>query len=285
MYDRQPTALDDYLFDLRGYVVLENAIEPDLLHRLNGAFDRFPNLEPGEWTGNCQRRDYTGETGYELHNCIEFDPAFDALIDHPSWIALLARWCGEEKSYVAGLFIDECIASIRRSGGHHPVHSGGYQGAMRGMYLYKNGVFRCGQVNVLLALTDVGPDDGPTMVVPGSHKSNFPHPLAGDYGRGERMDSLPGAIPVPLKAGDALLFVDGLMHGGSSRRNPDGERRVVIYRYGPSWAATRFGYTVSDTLLERVTPRQRRILQPIPPIRPGERRIPVEAPGIARQEP
>jgi ectoine hydroxylase-related dioxygenase (phytanoyl-CoA dioxygenase family) len=27
-----------------------------------------------------------------------------------------------------------------------------------------------------VALTDIGEGDGPTMVVPGSHKSNFPHP-------------------------------------------------------------------------------------------------------------
>jgi len=54
------------------------------------------------------------------------------------------------------------------------------------------------------------------------------------------------------------------MHGGGSRTNP-GERRIVIYRYGVSWAATRFGYTYSQTLLDRLTPERRRIMQPIPP--------------------
>lgn len=274
-----PTPLDDFLFDLRGYLVLENAVDPDLLGRLNDAFDRLPDIAPGEWVGNAQRRDYTADTGYELHNCVEFDPVFEELIDHPSWIHLLRHYCGEEQSYVEGLFIDECIASVRRSGGHHPVHSGGFKGALRGMYHYKNGVFRCGQCNILLALTDIGPGDGPTMVVPGSHKSNFPHPLAGDYAKGDRMDTLPGAEAVPMKAGDALLFVDGILHGGSSRTNTDGERRVTIFRYGPSWASTRFGYTYSDALLERLTPERRRILQPVPPIHPGERRIPDTAPG------
>ncbi|HLL89335.1 MAG TPA: phytanoyl-CoA dioxygenase family protein [Tepidisphaeraceae bacterium] len=107
------------------------------------------------------------------------------------------------------------------------------------------------------------------MVIPGSHKSNFPHPLAGDYFKGDHMDTLPGAIPVHLNKGDALLFVDGLMHGGSSRTNP-GERRITIYRYGPSWGATRFGYEYSQALLDRLTPARRRILQPIQPTRPGQ---------------
>jgi len=82
------------------------------------------------------------------------------------------------------------------------------------------------------------------------------------------MDDLEGAIPVYLKKGDAVVFVDGLMHGGSSRTTEGGERRVTIYRYGPKWAQTRFGYEYSQPLLDRLTPAQRRILQPIPPNRP-----------------
>jgi ectoine hydroxylase-related dioxygenase (phytanoyl-CoA dioxygenase family) len=139
---------------------------------------------------------------------------------------------------------------------------------LRGAYHYNHGVFRCGQCNIILALTDIGPGDGPTMVIPGSHKSNFPHPNAGDYARLDRMDALEGAVEVYLEKGDALLFVDGLMHGGGSRTNP-GERRVVIYRYGASWGATRFGYAYSQALLDRLTPERRKILQPIPPRQPA----------------
>ena len=94
-----------------------------------------------------------------------------------------------------------------------------------------------------------------------------PAPLAGSYAAGDRMDQLPGAIPVHMSAGDALLFVDGLMHGGSSRTNP-GERRITIYRYGPLWASTRFGYEYSQALLDRLTPTRRKILQPVAPVRP-----------------
>lgn len=269
MEPRNPTPLDDFLFDLNGYLILRNAVAPDLLARLNAAFDAFPDLQQGEWVGNAQRRDYNDATGYELHNCVEFDPAFTELIDHPAWINYVRRYCGEAESYVAGLFIDECIASIRRSGGHHPVHSGGYRAALRNKYLYEHGVWRCGQCNIILAVSDVGPGDGPTMVIPGSHKSNLPHPNAGDYSKLDRMDNLDGAVPVLLNAGDALLFVDGLMHGGSSRTNAAGERRVTIYRYGPSWGATRFGYAYSPDLLARLSPERRKLLQPIAPARPS----------------
>lgn len=266
MATRTPSPTDDFFFDLQGFLVLKQAIDPEHLNALNAHVDGLPPLEYGDWVGNAQRRDYNGATGLEIHNCVELGQPFEQLIDHPSWIEYMRHYCGEEDSYIAGLFIDECILSVRRSGGHHPVHSGGYRGALRGAYHYNHGVFRCGQCNIIVALTDIGPGDGATMVIPGSHKSNFPHPGAGDYGNLDRMDHLDGAVPVYLQAGDALLFVDGLMHGGSSRTNP-GERRVVIYRYGVSWGATRFGYSYSPELLARLTPEQGKLLQPVLPVR------------------
>jgi ectoine hydroxylase-related dioxygenase (phytanoyl-CoA dioxygenase family) len=261
---KMPTPLDDYLFDLRGYLILRNAVEPALLDDLNDALTSFPDLELGEWHGNVQRFYTTDKAGIELQNIVEGGKPFEDLIDHPSWISYLRRYCGEEDSYVQGLFIDECFASIRSSGGFFPVHSGGYRGAIRGQYRYKDGVFRCGQVNILLALTEIGPGDGGTMIIPGSHKSNIPHPGTPDYNNNSPMDSLAGAVEVHINKGDAILFVDGAGHGGSSRVNP-GERRVTIYRYGVSWGNTRHGYQYSKELLERVTPAQRAILQPIPP--------------------
>ena len=59
------------------------------------------------------------------------------------------------------------------------------------------------------------------------------------------------------------MFVDAMSHGASTRTNP-GERRVIIYRYGPSWGSTRHGYRYSAELLERLTPARRKILEPIP---------------------
>lgn len=272
----RPTALEDYEFDLRGYLLLREALTPDQVRSLNEAYDRFPPLERGEWYGNAQRRDYTADTGLELHNVLDCgDPAFDVLIDHPSWIDHVRHYAGEEGTFIEGVTIDENIATLRTSGGHHPVHSGGHDASVRTQYRFHNGAFRCGQVNVLVLLTDIGPGDGATMLVPGSHKSNLPHPLAGDYARGDRMDSLPGAVEMHGKAGDALMFVDSCMHGGSSRMNP-GERRVIILRYGPPWASTRFGYRWSDDLLARLTPERRHVLQPIPPVITGDPRIPTD---------
>lgn len=265
-----PTPLEDYLFDLRGYLILENAVAPDLLDRLNRALDEFPELEWQGWHGNVQRFDNNGYAGVELQNIVEGGEPFEELIDHPSWIDHLRHYCGEEDTYVAGLFIDECFASIRRSGGYFPIHSGGQDAVVRNQFNYKNGKFRCGQVNILLALTDIGPGDGGTAVIPGSHKSNLMHPEVSKVWN-ERVHEKPtytGAVEVHLKKGDAILFVDALMHGATERTN-HGERRAVIYRYGPTWGNTRYGYDYSQALLDRLTTARRAILQPITRRRPG----------------
>jgi ectoine hydroxylase-related dioxygenase (phytanoyl-CoA dioxygenase family) len=261
----------DYLFDLNGFAILKQAIDSDLLAELNDAFDHFPqDLAYSQWWGNVQRLDNNGFAGLELQNIVEGGAPFEKLIDHPSWYSRLLRYCGERDTYVHGLFIDECFATIRRTGGFFPVHSGGQNGIVRNQYRVVNGTFRCGQVNILLALTDIGPGDGGTMIIPGTHKANFQHPEIpakwdGNSREGVRAVTRPtGSIEAQLKAGDALMFVDALMHGGTERTNP-GERRAVIYRYGPSWGNTRYGYRYSEELLARLTPERRKILQPIEP--------------------
>ncbi len=276
MTDGEPTPLDDFLFDLNGYLILQQALPVALLDELDAEFASFPReLARGGWHRGAQRRDYTTETGYELHQAVAVGGAFTELIDHPRWIQRVCHYAGEQDSYLDGVFLDETIASIRSKGGHHPMHSGAYQGTVRSSYGYRHGQFRAAQVNVIMALTDIGPGDGATMVVPGSHKSNLPHPLAGEYHRGDRMDQLPAAVEVHLRRGDALLFCDALIHGGSSRVNP-GERRVIIYRYGPAWGASRYGYTYDPAFLSALNDSRRRILQPIPPVRPGDTRVPEE---------
>ncbi len=262
----------DYLFDLRGYAILKNAIDPQHLADLNQAFDNFPDLPFMGWHGNVQRLDNNGEAGLELQNIVEAGEPFERLIDHPAWVERLHKYCGEKDTYVDGLFIDECFASVRRTGGFFPIHSGGQAGIVRNQYRFINGIFRCGQVNILMALTDIGPGDGGTLVVPGSHKTSFiPQEVMDLYKDKKNYTTLPeGAIEVHLKAGDALLFVDAIMHGATARTNP-GERRAVIYRYGPSWGNTRHGFQYSQAFLDRLTPERRKIMQPIPPRVPGSK--------------
>lgn len=261
-----PTPLEDYLFDLRGYLILEGAVSPEQVCRINQAIDAIPPLRPGEWFGYVQRQSYHEVDGINLQNIVEGGEAFEELIDHPAWIEHVRHYVGHDE----GLFIDECFVNLRGPGGGIYMHSGGHHPRLRTLFGYHDGHFYCGQINILLALTDIGPGDGATTLIPGSHKSNLRHPdvnwpvLDQTHAPAPRVE---GAIEIYLKAGDVLLFVDSLCHGGLERINP-GERRILVYRYGPRWGKTRFGYQPSEELLARLTPERRQIIQPIPPRRP-----------------
>ncbi len=89
------------------------------------------------------------------------------------------------------------------------------------------------------------------------------------------LEDVEGAVEVYYKAGDALLFADCMAHGSAERRN-DGERRIVIIRYGPHWGWDRYGYQPSPELISRLTPERRKIIQPLPPI------VPPDQPSIYR---
>ncbi len=257
-----PSEMEKYLFDLRGYIVLAGAVDEDDLIAMNEIVDDILPMGPDEWKGPLHTLPSAGDN-LVIENIFEAGNVFEKMIDHPSRIDFMRRFVGRTD----GLFIDEAFVNVRQSKTGLALHSGAHKRRIRTQYRYHDEEFRCGQINVLLALTDIGPGDGPTMLIPGSHKSNIIHPAFAD--RPGSLESVEGAIEVPLKAGDAALFVDCVAHGAGFRTN-DGERRMMLYRYGSGWANNRYGYEHSTELIERLTDERRMIIQPKPPLLPPE---------------
>jgi ectoine hydroxylase-related dioxygenase (phytanoyl-CoA dioxygenase family) len=263
----KPTDMEIYLFDLRGYLILKNALTADEVAALNAGIDALMPAENGEWIGHVHSTNFGANDGQNFQQIYEAGEPFEKLIDHPSWFEKVKYFVGGEGSFDAlhgPLFIDENFANIRGPGEAIPLHSGAHECVKRTQYMFKNGKFMCGQVNILMALTDMMPGDGATMIIPGSHKSNFAHPhfAQHDWNSAPSVDGVEGAIEANMKAGDALLFVDAISHGAAKRTNP-GQRRNIVYRYGPSWGNFRHGYEVSPELVERLTPQRRQIVRPL----------------------
>lgn len=264
--------LDIYRFDLNGYIVLKGALSSDEVGAMNAVLDTFHRIEAGEWHGYVHGHSYGDVTsGLNLQQIYEAGDPFEQLIDHPSWfehVKLFVGAAGTFDSHHGPLFIDENFVNFREPGEAIGIHSGGFPPIHRNQYRYHGGRFMCGQINVLMALTDIGPGDGGTMLIPASHKSNFQHPgyQEARMGPGRSVDMVEDAIEVYMAAGDALVFVDSICHGSAMRKN-EGTRRICVYRYGPSWGNFRHGYQPSEELLERLTPERRQIVQP-------QRRIP-----------
>jgi hypothetical protein len=104
------------------------------------------------------------QTGRETQ---EAGSPFEALIDHPSWFGRVKHFInsndGGFDTVHGPVFIDENLANFRGPGEAIGMHSGG-QGLARNAYHYQAGRFMAMQVNVLIALADIGEGDGGTMV-------------------------------------------------------------------------------------------------------------------------
>ena len=262
-----PSEMERYLFDLNGYLVLRNALDAEHLRELNEGLDALLPLEIGEWHGYVQGHNFNDNDGFNLQQIYEGGQPFERLIDHPSWVEHVKHFVGGEGTFDwhhGPVFIDENFANLRGPGEAIGLHSGGHTGTKRTQYRFLNGEFHCGQIDILMALNDIGPGDGATMVIPGSHKANLDHPEFGLHrmkGDADSVDGVTGAVEVHLNAGDVLLFVDAISHGSARRSNP-GQRRIIVYRYGPSWGNFRHGYQPSPELLARLKPERRAIVQP-----------------------
>jgi hypothetical protein len=113
-------AEQDYLFDLNGYLILRDVISPDQLQRINAwvdAQDR-PNLETGDWVGDCEVHTYEGTDGINFQNAVAADePAFQELIDNPKWVGQVRRYI-ETGDHT--LSMDETFLNVRQGGGFIP---------------------------------------------------------------------------------------------------------------------------------------------------------------------
>ena len=264
----KPTELEKYLFDLKGYLILKKAISSKELRECNKIIDKLKNLKNAEWHGYVHGHNYGGKEGLNLQQIYEAGEPFEKFIDHPSWINHMLEFVGGKDTFDhqhGPLFIDENFANVRGPGEAIGIHSGNPEGIQRNHYRYQDGKFHCSQVNILIALKKIGPGDGGTVVIPSSHKSNIQHP---EYKKNKMKknnvssaEKMTGSLEVFLDAGDVLLFVDSLCHGSAKRTNR-GERRIVVYRYGPSWGFFRHPYRPSAKLLNKLTKFQRNIVMP-----------------------
>ena len=278
--------VQDYLFDLQGYLVLENAISAADLHEMNQWIDDHESYveEPwstdgdpkkkGRWIGgHIETHTYNEENGVNFQSIIEGGPVFEKLIDHPAWIDLVKKYI---HSSVNGLSIHENFLNVRGPGGYLHIHCGGHVPLSYLTFRQNNtGEWMVGQINVLMALNDIGEGDGPPVLIPGSHKCTEIHPRLEVDGQGLIYDSVSGKPAgtafamqeMYLKAGDVLLFTDAITHGSAERTNP-GYRRTIVYRYSPKYVRERLNYQISEALLQRLTPERRAIIEPNAPRRP-----------------
>jgi hypothetical protein len=241
-----------YLFDLQGYLVLRDVIDPDHLARLNAEMERIEAMDEAEYPGHAHLNNPRTPSHLNITDVLEFGEAFYPLIDHPRVLPRVAEMVG------APFRLNHAYLISRWGGGYTGFHLGGTPLVSCCQFRYHNGGFFCPLVKVVYPLLDCGPGDGCFAVIPGSHKSNFLRPYGG------HPDEIPCKVPVPARAGDAILFTEALCHG--SMVNTSGRRRRTLYyaysvKYMSNWNDGPQVFTFSDELRSRLSERQRALVK------------------------
>jgi len=233
--------LERYLFDLQGFLVVEDVLTAGEVARLNAEIDRHTDGVPGH-DGSDAR----------IGGFLAWDePLFRDLIDHPRMLPYLKGLLGEgfRLDHEYGMYMGPGIKGLNLHGGGTPYRPDQY-------YHCYHGTMHNGLTVVSYALTDVKPGDGGFCCIPGSHKANFPCPA-----EVRRFEVNPGCIvQIPIRAGSALIFTEALTHGTLDWATPY-ERRALLYKYSPAheaWGRAGRG----EALLSRMSERQRQILEP-----------------------
>ena len=128
-----------------GYVAYPVGVKGVVVGEGDSYEDALRDVQPQSWRSDVHQPDHLPSAGVELQNIVHAGEAFEQLIDHPAWIDYMHEYVGEEGSFMPGVFIDECFATIRGEGGFVPLHSGGHEQCVRNQYRFgTDGRFHCG---------------------------------------------------------------------------------------------------------------------------------------------
>ena len=118
-------------------------------------------------------------------------------------------------------------------------------------------------IRAMVALTDIAPDGGATLVLPGTHRQPDEAPIPAVASPEE----MPGAVTLACAAGTAYFFNGNLLHAPSNNRSAV-TRRVLLYNYGHKWMRMWRDHEPSPRLAAAArTPMRRQLLGLTPPYR------------------
>ena len=221
--DASDRDLQQYLFDLHGYLVIRDVLKPAEVAELNRLIDAQQLPSPRE---KIRFGSAAGKHGPD-HGFLNWGEPFCRLLDHEAIMPMLRLRLGD-------CFRLDRLYGIR-------MHRGQSMGAMHADYgasalntfvkpgerfqFAPNGIYE-GFVVAAWSLADAGPAHGGFWCIPGSHKSNFKVP--------RQIHEAPekaACVVIPeIPAGSVVLFTEAVMHGTAPWR-ADHERRTLLYKY------------------------------------------------------
>jgi hypothetical protein len=237
------TPAQRYHFEVHGYVIIPEVFTPAECEAMKADLQRLKAdilgiddtkaqvVEHAYFDRNEPHHHYIGAIGQAWSY-----PAIIDYITHPRIVGMAEEVSGGK------VHILEANAHINRISPDWETDANGLPlfGFHRGLPVregsqYQNGLVHSNFIKVLTNLTDLGLDDGGTVVIPGSHKIDVDDQTIIEAAYQDR--SLIHQVVAP--AGSSLLFTEALIHA-TGRITSDNERAIIICGYGTSFFPWQF---------------------------------------------
>ena len=269
-----------YLFDLQGFIVIENALSAGEVAALNRLIDEQNLPPPSESTrfgsaptlaaslvkpeaGVPEGEASADQSAPVGSGFLGWGKAFCDLLDHPSILPALRMRLGDafrlDRLYGMNMTKGMAYGRLHADYGATAPKSGSQPGEY---YAFRPNQVYEGFIVVAWALSDSGPDHGGFCCIPGSHKSNYklPQRISDEH------EASPAVVIPAMPAGSVILFTESLTHGTATWR-ADHVRRALLYKYCISHLAWTSKRVEAPTNIE-LTRRQKLLLrEPGDPLR------------------
>jgi ectoine hydroxylase-related dioxygenase (phytanoyl-CoA dioxygenase family) len=231
------------LFERDGYLVVEDALDTELVPRLTDAIDRV-------WWAHRDAPPVAGADPLHLLAFVGRDPLFLELVDHEPVLRLVVDLLGWN------IFMHHCHLDV-----HPPMRGTSprmwmwhQDGGIQNHDLETHPRPRM-SVKVAYFLTDVSePGRGNFSVIPGSHlRDTIDRPSDDDN------DLVGGAVPVLARPGTAVLFDRRLWHMRGENRSSI-TRKALFYAYTFRWVRARDDIRIPPELSGTITPVRAQLL-------------------------
>lgn len=240
------TAAERLHLDIYGYVIIHNVLTADEIGAIAEAQDR---IERDYWANGEKEPSehmffsFIGEHGCRIDNLPALDPAFKAYLTHP-------RIVGFAEDAVGGsVRLEQSDVHVHRPSAPRAASDSTY-GWHRGWdpaFAFKShGLTHFPFMKCLTNLTDLGPDDGGTSVIAGSHKMADIPQQALIAALDERPEM---RHQVVAPAGSTLVFFESTIHSAGINRSGK-LRRLIIGGYSPDIMQPWFGYDPDPAFID-----------------------------------
>ncbi|MAQ61868.1 MAG: mitomycin antibiotics/polyketide fumonisin biosynthesis protein [Gammaproteobacteria bacterium] len=260
-----------YLFDLRGFIVVKNALQPNQIDDLSRRLEAHRSSNPSPILGSDRTILDDDAGAWSASSLLELGGTYLDLVNLPTIAPYLTKLLGEhyrlDHDYAK---IDSKMPEREKTlylhgggqGAGGPADLVGPSDGGQCFYRYSNGRFFNGLVAVAFELDDVQASDGGFACVPGSHKSNIGLPAAWRHSKTQA--EVPDFVQrVAAAAGDAIIFTEACAHGTVPwEGKPGSERRTLFYKYCPHAVAWSPCYYNADNYPDLSAEQQQLLMPP-----------------------